>query len=43
MGQRKRYTKEFKLEAVRLAQEPDQTFTGVSSNLGIIDYGVSEG
>ncbi len=35
MGQRKRYTKEFKLEAVRLAQEPDQTFPGVSINLGI--------
>ncbi|PNY79252.1 IS3 family transposase [Deinococcus koreensis] len=37
MGQRQRYTKEFKLEAVRLAHEPDQTFTGVSINLGISD------
>ena len=37
MAQRKRYTKESKLETVRLAHEPDQTFTGVSINLGISD------
>jgi transposase len=32
---RKQYTKEFKLEAVRLANEPDQSFVQVSKNLGI--------
>lgn len=37
MGQRRRHTKEFKLEPVRLAHEPDQMFTGVSNNLGISD------
>jgi transposase len=37
MGQRKRHIKEFRLEAVRLAHEPDQTFIGVSTNLGISD------
>lgn len=33
----KRNTMTFKLEAVRLTHDPDQTFTGVSTNLGISD------
>lgn len=37
MAKRKQYTKEFKLEAVRLANEPDQSFLQVSKNLGISD------
>ncbi|GHF61377.1 transposase [Deinococcus metalli] len=37
MGQRKRYTKEVKLAAVRLAHEPDQLFAGVSTKLRISD------
>lgn len=37
MVKRKQYTKEFKLEAVRLANEPDQSFLQVSKNLGISD------
>jgi transposase len=35
MAKRKQYTKEFKLEAVGLANEPDQSFLQVSKNLGI--------
>ena len=35
MGQRKRYTKEFKREAVRLAKEPDQSVLNVAHDLGI--------
>lgn len=35
MGQHKFYTKEFKQEAVRLAQEPDRTVIGVAQDLGI--------
>ena len=35
MGQHKLYTKEFKQEAVRLAQELDQTVIGVAQDLGI--------
>ncbi len=37
MAKRKQYIKEFKLEAVRLANEPDQSFLQVSKNLGISD------
>ena len=37
MGERKRYTKEFKQEAVRLAKEPDRTVFGVAQDLGISD------
>ena len=33
--QRRTYTKEFKLEAVRLTQEPDRTAVEVAENLGI--------
>lgn len=35
MGQHKLYSKEFKQEAVRLAQEPDRTVIGVAQDLGI--------
>ena len=35
MFKRKQYTKEFKLEAVRLANEPDQSFVQVAKNLGV--------
>ncbi|WP_165953418.1 transposase [Deinococcus sp. S9] len=37
MGERKRYSKEFKLEAVRLAKEPDRSVLQVAQNLGISD------
>ncbi|GGR37398.1 transposase [Deinococcus ruber] len=37
MAKRKQYTKEFKLEAVQLANEPDQSFLQVSKNLGVSD------
>lgn len=37
MAKCKQYIKEFKLEAVRLANEPDQSFLQVSKNLGISD------
>ena len=37
MAKRKQHTKEFKLEAVRLANEPNQSFLQVSKNLGISD------
>ena len=37
MAKRKQYTKEFKLEAVWLVREPDQSFLQVSKNLGISD------
>ncbi|MFD1733791.1 transposase [Deinococcus malanensis] len=37
MGERKRYSKEFKQEAVRLAKEPDQSVLQVARNLGISD------
>jgi len=35
MFKRKQYTKEFKLEAVWLANEPDQSFVQLAKNLGI--------
>ena len=37
MGQRVKYSKEFKLEAIRLAGEPDQSVPKVASDLGISD------
>lgn len=37
MGERKRYSKEFKQEAVRLAKEPDRSVLQVAQNLGISD------
>lgn len=37
MAKRQQYAKEFKLEAVRLANEPDQSFLQVFKNLGISD------
>ncbi|THF66723.1 hypothetical protein E7T06_20710 [Deinococcus sp. Arct2-2] len=35
MSKRKQYTREWKLEAVRLANEPDQSFVQVAKNLGV--------
>ncbi len=35
MGEWKRYSKEFKHEAVRLAKEPDRSVLRVAQNLGI--------
>ena len=37
MGERKRYSKEFKQEAVRLAKEPDRSVLQVAQGLGISD------
>jgi transposase len=35
MGERKVYTAEFKLEAIRLAQQPERTTAQVANELGI--------
>ena len=37
MAKRRQYTKEFKVEAVRLAKEQDQSFLQISKNLGTSD------
>lgn len=37
MGERVKYSKEFKLEAIRLAREPDQSVPKVACDLGISD------
>ncbi|GHG12589.1 transposase [Deinococcus piscis] len=37
MGERVKYSREFKLEAIRLASEPDQSVPKVARDLGISD------